>query len=51
MEADGILIEQVLVNLLENAVQHADGMTQLRFSVLDKADNVLFEVNVRQPDP
>lgn len=30
---DAMLIEQVLINLLENAVDHAKGMTKLRLSV------------------
>ncbi len=41
---DSILIEQVILNLLENAVCHADGMTKLSLRVFTKADNVVFEV-------
>jgi len=44
VSADAILIEQVLVNLLENAVQHAIGMTQLLFVVKVHEDSVHFEV-------
>lgn len=44
VEADAILIEQVLVNLLENAVQHAVGMTCLQLCVREHADTVSFEV-------
>lgn len=42
--ADPILIEQVLVNLLENAVQHARGMTSLRLRVQLRENTVVFEV-------
>ncbi len=41
---DAILIEQVLVNLLENAVQHADAMTELSLRVLSGENHVHFEV-------
>ena len=44
ISADPILIQQVLVNLLENAVQHARGMTRLRLSVCVQEGNVVFEV-------
>lgn len=41
---DGMLIQQVLINLLENAVLHANGMTQLRLSVRLEGDSALFLV-------
>ena len=41
---DAILIEQVIVNLLENAVQHAEGMTTLRFRVFTARGQAIFEV-------
>lgn len=41
---DAILIEQVLVNLLENAVQHAEGMTKLSLKVFTVGDKAVFEV-------
>lgn len=41
---DAILMEQVLVNLLENAVQHAKGMTQLSLRVITQDDQAVFEV-------
>lgn len=41
---DAILIEQVLVNLLENAVQHAHDMTKLWLRVLASEEAVVFEV-------
>ena len=42
--ADAILIEQVLVNLLENAVDHAKGMTSLKLNVFSAEEKVVFEV-------
>ena len=42
---DAVLIEQVTVNLLENAVQHAHGMTELMLKVYIKDDNVVFEIH------
>ena len=41
---DPILIEQVLVNILENAVDHAKGMTQLALNVYARDDRIRFEV-------
>lgn len=41
---DAILIEQVIVNLLENAVQHAKGMTRLTLRVFTLATQTVFEV-------
>lgn len=41
---DPMLIEQVLLNLLENAVQHAAGMTELRLRVSVHGKNAVFEV-------
>ena len=41
---DAVLIEQVIVNLLENAVQHADGMTTLELNVTTSGGEVIFEV-------
>ena len=42
--ADPILIEQVLINLLENAVYHAHGMTELVLSVRLEENKAVFEV-------
>ena len=42
---DAVLIEQVTVNILENAVQHAHGMTELKLRVYTKGDNAVFEVH------
>lgn len=42
---DGVLIEQVMVNILENAVQHAKGMTELRLRVYIKDDKAVFEIH------
>ena len=41
---DAMLIEQVLSNLLENAVEHAEGMTQLELVVTEVAGGVEFAV-------
>lgn len=41
---DPMLIEQVLLNLLENAVQHAKGMTSLTLRVSAENGNAVFEV-------
>ncbi len=39
---DAMLIEQVLINLLENAVVHAKGMTKLQLTVEAKNDKAVF---------
>lgn len=44
VSVDSILIEQVILNLLENAVCHAEGMTTLALNVFTTADQVVFEV-------
>ncbi len=41
---DGILIEQVMINILENAVQHSKGMTDLTLRVLDHGNKAVFEI-------
>lgn len=41
---DAVLIEQVIVNLLENAVQHAIGMTELKLHVHTEENDVIFEI-------
>ncbi len=41
---DALLIEQVIMNLLENAVVHARGMTELRLRVTPRDKLALFEV-------
>ncbi len=41
---DPILIEQVLINLLENAVQHAEGMEHIYLKVFSIGQKVIFEV-------
>ena len=41
---DAILIQQVLINLLVNAVQHAEGMKHLQLRVFTVADKAVFEV-------
>ena len=42
---DPMLIEQVILNLLENAIKHAKGMTELCLKVRADGSKVLFEVN------
>ena len=42
---DAILIEQVIVNILENAVQHAVGMTKLCFRVFVLDEKAIFEIS------
>lgn len=41
---DPVLIEQVIMNLLENAVKHAKGMTRLSLKITTKEQKVLFEI-------
>jgi len=41
---DAVLIEQVIVNMLENAVQHAEGMTELILKVFTMGDKAIFEI-------
>ena len=42
---DAMLIQQVLINLLENAVIHARGMTELRLTVTVQDRYALFEIS------
>lgn len=42
---DAVLIEQVIVNILENAVQHAIGMTELKLKVFVVGQNAIFEIS------
>lgn len=41
---DAVLIEQVILNLMENAVQHAVGMTELRLCVFVMGEKAIFEI-------
>ena len=41
---DVLLIEQVIINLLDNAVRHAEGMTELIFRVYTGQNGVVFEI-------
>lgn len=41
---DALLIEQVLINILENAVQHAENMTKLSLKVFTISDKAVFEI-------
>lgn len=42
---DALLIEQVLINLLENAVLHATGMTKLKFRIYIDEKRAVFEIS------
>lgn len=41
---DAILIEQVVINILENAVEHAKGMTELQLNVHIESGKAFFEI-------
>ena len=41
---DALLIEQVIINILENAVQHAKGMTELSICVILSKNKAIFEI-------
>lgn len=41
---DALLVEQVLFNLLENAVLHGEGMTRIELHVVHQGDNAVFTV-------
>ena len=41
---DAVLIEQVIANILENAIKHAIGMTELCLSVHIKENNAIFKI-------
>lgn len=41
---DALLIEQVIINILENAVRHAEGMTVLALRVFIREDQAIFEI-------
>ena len=42
---DAILIEQVILNILENAVKHAHGMTRVKLLVYVNGDKAVFEIS------
>jgi len=42
---DAVLIKQVIVNILENAVRHAKGMTKLWLKVFVDGENAVFEIS------
>ena len=42
---DALLIEQVLVNILDNAVEHAEGMTELSLKVTASDKKAVFEIS------
>lgn len=41
---DAILIQQVLMNIMENAIMHAKGMTELEVVVRIEGDKAIFEI-------
>lgn len=41
---DAILIQQVLMNIMENAIMHAEGMTELEVAVRIEDDKAIFEI-------
>ena len=41
---DALLVEQVIINMLENAVEHAEGMTELMLRVTAVEHQALFEI-------
>lgn len=41
---DPLLVEQVIINILENAVQHAKGMTKLSLKVFTISDKAIFQI-------
>jgi len=42
---DALLIEQVIINILENAVFHAEGMTEIHLNVTTKDNLAVFEIS------
>lgn len=42
---DALLIEQVLINILDNAAEHAEGMTELRLKVFTIDKKAVFEIS------
>lgn len=42
---DAMLIEQVIINVLENAVDHAKGMTELKLNVTVENDRAVFNIS------
>lgn len=42
---DPMLIEQVIINILENAVLHAHGMSKLKLSVVISGDEAIFSIS------
>ena len=41
---DAILIQQVLMNIMENAIMHAEGMTELEVAVRIEDNKAVFEI-------
>lgn len=44
IDMDPVLIEQVLMNLLENAVKHAKNMSRLQLHIAEQMEDILFQV-------
>ena len=47
---DAMLIEQVIMNLLDNAAKHAEGMTELRLDVKCSGSRALSRSQTTVPD-
>lgn len=41
---DALLIEQVIINILDNAVQHAEGMTRISLKIFTVSGKAIFEI-------
>ncbi len=42
---DAMLIEQVILNIFENSVQHAEGMSEITLKVCTDSDRAVFEIS------
>lgn len=49
IQVDGMLIEQVLINLLDNAIKHTPDGTEICLAVQQEEDSVSFEVSDNGP--
>lgn len=49
VKVDGMLIEQALINLLDNAIKHTPDSTEICLAVKQEADSISFEVSDNGP--